>query len=162
MARQEDTVQIDENTYLFTQLDPRRSAKVYLFLMSKIGGTVGKAIGAVKGKGSFMEADVNMKDLGDAVQHIFANLDDDATMGHIDTLLSSVLYKGKNLSLDNLVFQGKMLHMTKVVQKSVEVNYSDFLGESSGVVQRVKAMFRRLNQESPTSTGSSGDQSSKE
>lgn len=161
MARQEDRVEIDGKKYLFTQLDPRRAAKVYLFLTSKIGGTLGKALGAVKG-GKLMDADVDMKDLGAAVENLFLTLDDDRTIEHIDSLLSSVLFGNENLSLDHINFQGKMLHMTKVVKKAVEVNFADFLDESSGLGAKLKGMFRRMSQDPATSTSLYGSLSSKE
>lgn len=159
MARQDARAKIDDKEYNFTQLDPRRAARVYLFLTSRVGGTLGKAIGAVKGGKGLMDADVNMKDLGEALETLFLSLDDERMVEHIDTLLSSVIFGATNMSLDHNNFQGAMLHMTKVVKKAVEVNFSDFLGESSGVAAKFREMFRRMSQEKPTSTGSSGDPS---
>lgn len=161
MARQDDRQEIDGKKYLFTQLNPRRAAKVYLFLTSRIGGTIGKAVGALKGGKGLLDADVDMKELGDAIEHVFKTLDDDAALEHIDTLLSSVLCGADTMSLDHNNFQGSMLHMSKVVKKSVEVNFADFLGGSSGLAAKLKEMFRTI-QDRQTSTGSSGDQSSKE
>lgn len=157
MARQDDTVMIDNNKYLFTQLDPRRAARVYLFLTNKIGSTLGKAIGSLKG-GKILDADIDMKSLGEAVEGLFSTLDDDSTLQHIETLLSSVLFNGQQMNLDSLNFQGKMLHLTKVTKKAVEVNFSDFLDENNGLVAKLKGMFNTI-QDRQTSTGSSGDQS---
>lgn len=158
MARQEDTVIIDGKKYLFTQLDPRRAAKVYMFLTSKIGGTLGKAIGSLKGGKGLLDADIDMGGLGMALDSLFSSLDDDRTIEHIDTLLSCVLYGADKMSLDHLNFQGQMLHMTMVLKKSLEVNFSDFLDGSRGLGAKVKAMFNMI-QARQTSTGSSGDQS---
>lgn len=159
MARQDDTVEIDGKKYLFTQLDPRRAARVYAFLLNKFGGTLGKALGSVKGGKGLLDADVDMKQLGEAVEHLFSSFDDDSTIQHMDTLLSCIIFNGERMNLDHLNFQGKMLHMSKVLKKSLEVNFSDFLEGSSGIAAKLKAMFSTI-QARQTSTGSSGDQSS--
>jgi hypothetical protein len=161
MARQEAPVTIDKHKYLFTQLDPRRAARVYVWLLGIIGGTVGGAVGSLKGGKGIMDADVDLASLGKALEGAFLKLDDDKTFENIDTLLSCVLFGGENMSLDHLNFQGGMLHLTKVVKKSVEVNFSDFLEGSSGLVGRVKGVLAMI-QGRRTSTGSSGDQSSPE
>jgi hypothetical protein len=164
MARQEDTVQIDQQKYTFTQLDPRRAAKVYLWLTGITGSTVARSMAAVEkkaGKG-LLDSDVDFQKLGSAIQDALATLDSERTIENVDVLLSSVLHKGEPLSLDSLQFQGKMLHMTKVVQKSVEVNFSDFFD-----VFRAKfgAKLRGVMTtilDPRTSTGGSGAQSSPE
>lgn len=162
MARQEDTVQIDDQSYLFTQLDPRRATKVYLWLTGITGGVIAKSMGAVKqqdGK-SLLDADVDFSKLGDAIQSALLTLDDDRTIENFDVLLSCVLHGGKRLSLDSLQFQGKMLHMTKVVTKSVEVNFSDFFDVFRAKLGGSLRGLMTMIQGRQTSTGGSGDPSS--
>jgi hypothetical protein len=163
MPRQQDTFTIDDNKYTFSQLDPRRAAKVYAFLLGRFGATVGDAIGALgklKGFKSIQDADLDMSKLGSALAKLFQSMDDDKTLEHVDTLLSSVLFEGSNMNLDHINFQGRMKHLTKVTQKALEVNYADFLEGSRGIVEKLKATVT-LIQGKQTSTGSSGAQSSK-
>lgn len=161
MARQEDTVMIDDKQYMFTQLGPREATKVYLWLVGLVGGLVGSGIAAVakgKGSGSILDADVDFDKLGGALDRAFNTLDSDRTMQQLDVLLSSVLFSGQRMNLDSLNFQGRMLHMTKVTRKAVEVNFSDFLEGFAGASGHLKRMMA-IVQNRATSTGSSGAQS---
>lgn len=164
MRKQDAPIKIGEHQYTFTQLDPRRAARIYTFLLARFGDSLSTAIGAIKpGKGAGLAAvkdgDFDMKGLGSAVGKMLMALDDDIAMAHIDTLLSSVIGAGGQMSLDHANFQGSMMHLTLVVKKAVEVNYADFLGENSVLVGKLKALFHTI-QESQTSTGSSGGPSS--
>ncbi len=161
MAKEIKKEKIDNNEYLFTQLDPRKSAKLMLWLLGLVGSPIGKAIGGFKsgknGKG-LLDAELDFDAVGAALQALFEKADDQKVEENIDLLLDTVLHEGKPLSLDSIVFQGKVLHMFKVVRRALEVNYSDFLAVSRGVSAAMGKMMTMMS-EKQTSTGSSGDQS---
>lgn len=150
---------IDGVKYEFTILSPRDSAPTLLWLMGVTGASAGKVIAGVSGLDKGIDAKLDEKAIGSAIEHAFLSLDSPRTIDHIDKLLSSVMAGGQVMSLDSLQFEGKLLHMLKVVKVSAEVNYSDFFGGLSGVaglVGKITATIRGRAQ----SSGSSGDPSS--
>ena len=140
--KQEQNKKIGDKKFTFTQLDPRRSYRVYLWLLGKIGttaATVGNS-GAIKSfkdlnglKDLLNSANIDLPKLISAFGEAIGDLDDDKTVEHTDTLLSSVLCDGQDLSLDWIGFQGRVQLINKVLIEAIKWNYSDFFGGSGGL-----------------------------
>lgn len=132
---------IDGKTFVITEMSPRRAFPVYTWLMSLIGKTAGGAAGAIKNfkdvKGLedlFNNANVDLGKLANSLAQSIQSIDDNPKVeAHVDALLSCAVCDGAECSLDSVVFQGKMILVTKVVVESMKVNFSDFFEGSGGV-----------------------------
>ena len=137
MARERLTRTIDRKDYTILQLPPPKALPIYTWLVGVLGKAAPDIAGSLENAGDLS----NIKDIinnGDLnIQKLFKGLgsaviqfDDPRTVDHVETLLSEVKLKGKEVKLDSPHFQGKMLHLTKVIIACLEVNFSDFLGGS--------------------------------
>lgn len=151
---------IDDKEYRFLQMVPEDAVRVSLRLMKIAGLQVGGALGALKlepggaaAKGDF---DLDMKLLGVSIGKMFQQINEEETIDTMKKMLTSVLFNGTPLKMDHSNFQGKTLHLFKVVTESGRVNFSDFFAGSSGIVGKLKeAMSTMLERQ--TSTGHTGD-----
>lgn len=164
MGREAVKFKIDKNEYVFTQLDPRKGSKLFLWLLSLTGAPLGKAVGSLKqGKGGkgILDAEADFDSIGLALEALLSKADNPEVESKIDIILDTVLYNAQPLNMDSLVFQGNILHMFKVIKKALEVNFSDFLDVSRGVSAAVQKVMVSMSekQTSAMKTGSSGDQS---
>lgn len=132
---------IDQHRYEFTELGPREAFPIYLWLVALVGATGKDAAGAIKSwkdirgiADLFNAANVDMAKMIGALGQALGRLNDPVIVGHVDVLLGAVLLKGTPLSLDHVNFQGKMVHLTKVLIQSVKVNFSEVFHSSGDLV----------------------------
>lgn len=131
---------IDGNKYEFFQLPPKQSMRVLTKLLKVAIAPLGKAMGSVKGGksevDSILDRDIDFDALSTALSELSNRLDEDQVIEIFTSLMeySHCLDGGgsaTNLSWEHPNFQGRVLHLIKVMKASVEVNYSDFFKGAS-------------------------------
>lgn len=150
--------QIGKYKYTITQMDPKTATRMALRLFSLIGYGAGEALGAVDvtnkpGATSILDkkVDFKMDAVGSAVAKLAEKLDDDKTMDLISALLGCVLDGGTNMSWEHAHFQGNTLHLFKVVHKSLEVNFKDFLSGAGGLVGKLSSVLSTIREKTQSS-----------
>lgn len=131
---------IENETYIFYYLTPRISIKV-LVKLTKI---IGPALGAVFPEDKSIKIndilDMDIK-IGDAINMLVEKIDADETQMIIDTLLTSIICKGRGKlseeAIYNELFTGNLKLLFTIVKESLEVQYGNFFGESS-VLKNIK------------------------
>ncbi len=144
--------QIGDHKYTLTQMDPKTATRMALRLFSLVGYGAGEALGAVNvtdkpGAKSVLDKNVDFKmdAVGSAVAKLAEKLDDDKTMDLIASLLGCVLDSGgTNMNWEHAHFQGNTLHLFKVVHKSLEVNFKDFLSGAGGLVGKLSSVLSTI------------------
>jgi hypothetical protein len=158
--KQEINYNIDGKEYVITQIAPSASIKILIRISKILGKPIGGAIGAMQfkpeKKNSILNDTIDTKLLGEAVSRIFENLNEDETIDTIKLVLSGVYFSGQALNMEHPNFHGNILHLIKVYTKAMEVNFSDFFGEISGVLKRIReTMLIKLGK--LASNGQSGE-----
>lgn len=131
----------------FTQLRPSKALIMLMWLGKMLGGTAGSLLGSLEGVKSLKDLDLDDLDLdrvGTAISKVFANFDDQEVIEKINLLFESVDVEGQQLDIDHFMFDGNPLLILKVARKSLEINFSSFLGESSGIVDKFKKTLELL------------------
>lgn len=150
--------EIDKETYEIWHLPAELAITTLTKLTRIIGEPMGKAMGGLESSsGSLMDANVNFNIIGHAIGLLASRLDENEVMLIIKTMLKYVHKKESNGKLREcdleLDFQGRIMHLFKVVQASLEFNYSDFF---AGIKSRLKEVFPAIS--NPNSAESSGEQ----
>lgn len=141
--RQNETLTITNDgkdfNLLITQLKPSDSLKILVYLGKVLGGTAGKALGAIDTKklADVKEEDISLEKLGDALTALLDRIDEDAICIKLNELFKSVSLNGSTLDLDNPCFQGRPDLIFVVAKKAMEVNFKSFLDANSGVVGKI-------------------------
>ena len=118
MSREAGSFTIDDVKYHFSMLSPREAQKIIVRL-AKITAPA-FADGIVQYQKTKNIEDI---DLGNIFEVTFPLMNEDELEQTTDTLLVCAGTEG----MDDQRFQGKLPHMYKVLFKSFEVNFSDFL-----------------------------------
>jgi len=141
--REPKEVTIDEVTYKMYPLSPFKSSKILTRILKLIGRPLGKLIGEsqkdAKGNGSLLDADVNPEIIGMALEALTERMEENAIEKLMKDLLPTDLitfsvdgedYK-KIVNIESHMNKREkgLMHLFKLVKFSLEVNYSDFLGE---------------------------------
>lgn len=139
---------IDGKEYLFYQLTPKKAFKVLSWVTRKLGKPLG-GIFASFGSVDFSKDVSNLKldsaKLADALAGLFEGLaEEDENIAKIEVLLSSVEFSGSSLNFDHPNFQGDTKHLLKVIWKALEVNFSDFLGGSFAIAEKLKTAISSM------------------
>ncbi len=141
MAREAVEKTIDEEVYIFHQMDPMTSVMILTKILKITGGSLGKAVDQVAKSGidNLIEAEVGeiaeKMDIGSIVASLCDRLDENDIRQIIITMLEQVTCKGKGevSKCFNVHFKGRVSHLLKVVGAALEVEYADFFGEGSVV-----------------------------
>jgi hypothetical protein len=151
--------EIDKTSYEIWHLPPRKALKVLATVIQVVGEPMGTlaAQAAPDGK-SVLDQELNPEIIGRAIKAFAEKLHQVDVADTVEEVLSYVYIKGakggfiqSDMDRD---FTGKIGHMLRVFAKALEVNFSDFFGESGGFV----GIVRRLDgSQSRTSTGESGE-----
>jgi len=108
------------------------SFKIFVELVQLFGPGLASLLGSTARDGSIKSVlDTDSAGLQLAMSSLMGKLNPDTNLAFIKKLLSSTTIDGQDLN-DNsfdLIFQGKLLSMFKVLLFVIEVNYEDFLGE---------------------------------
>ena len=167
MARSTVNEQIDGRSFTFTQMSPKDAHVIIVRVGKVVGNTFGKIISALnlndsdsKDK-SLLDSKIDTKDLGSAISTFLDRVDEAESTDVIDKLLSCVIGggSGERGTMQMIDFQGNLKQMYKVAYKSAEVNFSDFLGEFGGLVEKLKTTSDMILAK-PTSGGPTGGSSS--
>ena len=134
------TERIDDNEYEFLQIPVKQSLRILTRLLKLVGEPMGQAAGAFGNGtgGNILDREINFDLLGKAMGALTEKLDEDLVVNTISELLEHVNVKndgGCFVRMDMELFFGRRIgHLLKVVRKTLEVNYADFLGDITGVV----------------------------
>lgn len=140
--REPKEITIDEITYKMYPLSPFKSSKILTRILKLVGRPLGKLIGESQkgGKGGLMDADVNPEIIGLALEALTERMEE----SEIEKLMKDLLpldlitfsEEGgekftKIINIENHLNKRDkgLMHLFKLVKFSLEVNYSDFLGE---------------------------------
>lgn len=157
--------EVDGIRYQMLPLPVQKSTVVLTRLAKIVFDPLGKAVSAIdmdnSGSSSLLDKNIDMSLVGKAIAAFGDRLEEAVVWNTIVELLSTV-EKGNdqggfskiNIEVD---FLGQIGHLLKVVTKSINVNYHDFLVPILGGLEKAKHLMPFKTQ----STGSSGDQSSK-
>ena len=147
--REAITREIDGEEYTFHQLAPKKSLRVLTKLMKILGGTAGKAVSSASSSADLL----NGVDAGSIISGIAERLDEDEVIVIVDIMFSTVLHSGEgdvSKAFDKL-FGGRVFHLIKVLQASLEVEYQDFFDEKSGIASMVTRIKSKAAVTSPAS-----------
>lgn len=119
---------IDGQNYSAAPLPASQALRVLVRLTKLVGETVLM----IAAKGSKALEDIPADALQFAVQTLVDRLGEDDTERTIKELLATVRVADNDLTLDRIFdshFQGRIVHMFRVLQYALEVNYRDFFDE---------------------------------
>ncbi len=136
MSRKWRETTIDGQAYRVTQFGATEGLRVWTKLAKLIGPSIGKAFGGVKGGTALLDADVDPRAIGEAVEILVDQLDETEVVDFAKRLLAFTMIDGREVNFE-IDFQGRMLVMLKVLQFVIEVNYSDFFDALGGRLARV-------------------------
>lgn len=146
---------IDGRSYTVTQLPARRSLKLLRKLVAALGPGLATAFGSTQGK-DLRGLDVSA--LGPALERLTAHLDDATLDAVVNEALATVRVDGIELLPQfDIVFQGKLGSLFKVLGFAMEVQYGDFFGALFGELR--SRTGASPSSASITSTGPSGGSS---
>jgi len=127
---EEDSGKILDEEFIFTQLSPKISLRTSIKIAKNLGGPLGKALGSIQKTGStgkpLDDYEMDMPAIGSSLKSLFTQLDEDTVVDIAETMLTTVLYKGRPLELNALIFQGNLQLMYKITFKAIQVNFGDF------------------------------------
>lgn len=123
---------VDGKTYEFEKWGAEESLDVLLDIAPIVGGTIGQALGAVLSKEG-MDSEISPEMLGQVLDGLMKNMRKDVVKPVIKKLCSErILCEGKKVNF-NLHYQDDLLHMFKVAQAALEVQYGNFFSAVQGV-----------------------------
>ncbi len=157
MARKTGEFKVGKTKYQFTQLSADEALDVHMFLTSIFGDLIGGGLQALTGD-KVSDMDIDTSKLGQALMGAMRKDNRAEAKVHINTILGSVRHEANGLNLSDGHFDGKIMHLYKVLGVALEVNFSDFLEEIGGVLEKGKKVLAMI-QARRTSGGSSGDPS---
>jgi len=136
----------------FTMLSPSKSLKFLMFMGKVVGGSFGRAFGALEGDFKSMDdlskikdSDLNYSKLGEALFGIFERVDENEAIEKLNVLFGSVRHEGNVINCDYFMFDGRPDLLLKVAGKALGVNYKSFLQENSGVLSKISRTMEILN-----------------
>jgi len=118
---------------------PARKAWKNQLMFGKVFGPSLKELGAAFNKSKTTEEDFDLSKLGEAFANLFEKLSETESEEILMKCLSGVIVNKQEMTPEifDLLFQGKMLAVYKVIFFVLEVNYGSFLDES-GIGQLLK------------------------
>jgi len=140
---------IDGHVYAVSQLTASRGLEMF----GRLAALIGPAALEVLARGASFDKD--LATLAPAAMALFARLKPGDLSEIAKELLAPATVDGKPLEKQfELHFQGRIMHLFKVLLFAVEVNFRDFRDALGGLVASQKAPGR--SEGSSTSTGTSG------
>ena len=134
IATQEKT--IDGLRFAVTQLPAMKAFRTLNRIGRALGPALAKGLGALKGK----LGDASVEALGGAATELFARLSDDELEALTRELLTFCTVDGKPLMPQfDLVMQGRMGTLLKLLRFAFEVNYGDFFAGARGLAAQAMA-----------------------
>jgi hypothetical protein len=113
---------VDGLTYEISKFSATKGVR----MLTRLASLLGEPIGA------FTEGGLDKKITGDMVSRaakaLFERLDENQAEKTVKDLLENVRCDGKAIQFDTH-FQGRILHLFKVLKEVLEVQYGDFFGE---------------------------------
>ncbi len=155
--------------YQMLYLVPSKSVKVLTRLMKIISEPLGKALGSMESgeskAESFLNQEINGDLVGKAIVALGERLEEETVWNTIVELLSTVEKANEHNGFSKVTvdvdFRGKIGHLMKVVAKSIQNNYHDFLGQVLGGLKDLQAAQPKTTDQEAKSIGMFGDQSLK-
>lgn len=161
-----EEVELDGLVFSITQLPAGRAWDLMIRLGAVVGPVLAKAGGAASSlelgrDGSFDLSKMNVSELGNAVELFFSKLSVAEAKSIRDALLATVKCNGADVSKTfDLLFQGRMMVLLKLLGQCVRVNYSDFSEGLGELARRIPTPRPFPSAEPNISAGLSGDSSS--
>lgn len=120
---------IDDVTCQVNQFTGTFSFKLLIELIQLLGPTFSQILGLAPKEGSILDIQFNPALMSTAITHLVTKLDPENNLQLVFRILSQTRIDGVELTKESfdLLFQGRMLLLFKVVRFAVEVNYHDFL-----------------------------------
>lgn len=130
--------------YEIRYLNTTKSLKILARLNRIALGPLGTIVSNIKGNtGSVLDNELNIEG---ACKLLAANMDEETVVQTIKELMAVVrLGTGMEINLD-MHFEGRPMHLLKVVRAVLEVNYQDFFDELAGVTELVKKVMTPAKQ----------------
>jgi hypothetical protein len=130
-------VEVDGKNYEFEKWGAEASLSVLIKIAKIAGKPLGMVLGmAMEKKG--LDTDISADLLGDAVQSLLENMDEEVCISLIKRISSEkVLCEGRPIKFNDH-YQNKLGHLFKVVKAALEVQYGDFFGELVGLIPAPK------------------------
>ena len=120
------TVMVDNVEYKINVLPPSKAIK----LLTKLTKLIGKPMASMASGSSEEE---RSKLIPMAVGALTESLDEDQTLNLVQQLMTCVTKENQMLKFEQ-EFQGRLGVLLKLCKEVLEVNYSDFLGEISALM----------------------------
>lgn len=139
---------IDNTEYAFYMLNTETSVKTFQALLSLVSSPLGVSVNTAMKvaftEGTVADAFKGDVDIGQVITLLCDGLAKPEAFPIIQTFLSVTHIKTKEGNYRvvdmNTDFHGKLFHLMKVVSKSLEVNYQDFL-DAKGVVAWIQNLL---------------------
>jgi hypothetical protein len=158
--RERHVVNVDGEEYEIFDLPPRKALSVLTRITKIALEPIGNFVSSMEGD-ALLDTQIDPQMLGKALAALSQRLDEEPVIKTVDEVFEYVHKKTKkggfiqvNIDTD---FSGRIGHMLKVLYKALEVNYSDFLGESGGLLGAAVSKMKGRSRQ--TSTGESGESS---
>lgn len=142
---------IDGVTYEFEMLPVAQGLRMSVRIVGALATSASKVFSSFEDGKSFFDQKLEGAALSDAVIMLVGKLTEDEIESSIAQLMNKTfVVQGQKVTPVNmdLQFTGKITHMYKVAWKTLEVNFSDFLGATIG--SRIKEAVQSMIQEKPT------------
>jgi len=125
---------VDGLTYEFWQLDPEKACDDLFILVRNFVGPLAKVIGSAGTESveKLMSAKVDFDKIGDAFMAAAPGINKDEIKQLYRDILSVSMFEGQTLSWNHPNFQGKPLHLQKVIWKGLVANFGDFFDVLKG------------------------------
>lgn len=128
------TKTVDGLEYQFSKYGAKQGLKTLLRLSKMIGKPLAIAVGSAKGEGSLKDKQIDMSVIGEAIQALTEQIDQDEVLSLVEQLTATdALCDGKKI-IFNSHYEGRYGHMFKVMAAALEVQYGNFFEEISGLV----------------------------
>ena len=147
--------EIDGIKYTIYFMSPKKQIKMAAFILK----TIGAPAGTLAGSAGLMDTKMDDPVIGQFIEKLIDRIDEDEVCAKIDILLGSVELPGKfavgKCTMENAEWHGELMSMLKVVAAVMEVNFKDFLGGSTGILESIKGQVlnRLTKSDSPIATG---------
>ena len=130
MSKKYEEADIDGFKVVVNQYSATEGFKILTKLTKMLGPSIAKATGGLTGS-SLMDMEIADGAIGGAIDSLVMQLDPDSNLQLILRLLASTTVDNQPIVKESfdLLFQGKIFSVFKIIKFALEVNYKDFLGE---------------------------------
>jgi hypothetical protein len=154
---------IDGKNYIVTQFPAGRALRIWHRLVKLVGPALGTAFGGIKNDDkSILDARFDFSVIGTAIEKLTGAMSEDEFHAFTLELLQMTSQDGKeiNKTTFDVLFQGEIAHLFKVLAFVLEVNFKDFYSALAGKLMEVRAGLKAKklskSKESESESGQAG------